>query len=74
VGVDSNVGAGVGDEVEVGDDLGVDVAVGLTAVVGVAVEDADAGVVPVDRVPASALASSRICIERGANEVIESAL
>jgi len=43
--------------------------VGLNAVAGNA-----AGVDDADGVPASALASSRICIERGASDVSESAL
>jgi hypothetical protein len=63
MGVDPGMGVGVGA------DPGIGVGVGLSAVRGEA-----AGVDDVDVVPASALASSRICIERGASEVNESAL
>jgi hypothetical protein len=55
--------------VAVGADPGIGVAVGLSAVRGVAAGVDDAAVVP-----ASALASSRTCIERGASDVNESAL
>jgi hypothetical protein len=69
VGVGGKIGVGVGDNVGVGVDPGMGVGVGLSAVIGAA-----AGVDGEDVVPASALASSRICIERGASDVTESAL
>jgi hypothetical protein len=60
VGVGGNVGVGVGDDPGIG--------VGLIATRG-----GDAGD-DADGLPASALASSRTCIDRGASEVKGSAL
>ena len=75
MGVGSNVGVGVGAAVG----FGVDEAVGVGAGSGVgvafsAVVGSADGVDDADGVPASALASSRTCIERGASDVKGSAV